>query len=392
MTQFDLVLAGGTVIDPATGLDDRRDIGIRGGRIAAIEPSLVEAEAEAVIDAVDRFVVPGLVDLHVHVYPGVADLSVDADATCLGRGVTTVADGGSAGANTWPGFRRWVVDTARTRVVAFLNISLLGQVDTHLGELHDLRFADPERAARVAVANPDAIVGFKVRLSGTLAGDNGLEALRRALWAGRATGRPVMAHIGGTAFDIGSALALMGAGDIVTHSFTGWNPGGIVDDDGRVIPAARNARARGVRFDVGLGGGSFSWAAAEAAIADGFEPDTISTDLHRFNIAGPVGDLPETMSKLLHLGVPLERVIAKTTSAPATSLGVPGRGVGRLELGGVADVTVLAIEEAPRALADSLGAVRTVTRHLVPVGVVRAGVSVPIQPRVTEPPEGISPG
>jgi dihydroorotase len=147
-----------------------------------------------------------------------------------------------------------------------------------------------------------------------------------------------------------------------------------------------------VRFDIGHGGGSFSWAAAEAAISDGFEPDTISTDLHRFNIAGPVGDLPETMSKLLHLGVPLERVIAKATTAPAASLGMPGRGVGRLEVGGTADVTVLAIEEAPRALADSLGAVRTVTRHLVPVGVVRAGVSVPVEPRVTAPPGGVSPG
>ncbi|HET7829562.1 MAG TPA: amidohydrolase/deacetylase family metallohydrolase [Candidatus Limnocylindrales bacterium] len=392
MTRFDLVIAGGTVIDAGSGVNDLRDVGIVDGRIAAIEPSLATADAREAIDATGRYVVPGLVDLHVHVYPGVADLSVDADATCLGRGVTTVVDGGSAGANTWPGFRRWVVDTARTRVLAFLNISLLGQVDTHLGELHDLRFADPERAARVAVANPDRIVGFKVRLSGTLAGENGLEGLRRALWAGRATGLPVMAHIGGTPFDIESALALMGAGDIVTHSFTGWNPGGIVDDEGRVLPAARDARARGVRFDIGHGGGSFSWATAEAAIAEGFEPDTISTDLHRFNVAGPVGDLPETMSKLLHLGLPLERVIEAATSAPAASVGAAGRDLGRLVVGGPADVTVLGLQEAPRDLADSLGATRTVTRHLVPTAVVRAGAAVPIRPRVTEPPAGISPG
>ena len=392
MTRFDVVIAGGTVIDPASGLHDRRDIGVLDGRIAAIEPSLPTADAREVIDAGGRYVVPGLVDLHVHVYRGVADLSVDADETCLGRGVTTVVDGGSAGANTWPGFRRWIADTARTRVLAFLNISLLGQVDTHLGELHDLRFADPERAARVAVANPDRIVGFKVRLSGTLAGDNGLEGLRRALWAGRVTGLPVMSHIGGTPFKIDNALALMGAGDIVTHAFTGWNPGGITDDEGHVLPAALDARARGVRFDIGHGGGSFSWATAEAAIAAGFEPDTISTDLHRFNIAGPVGDLPETMSKLLHLGLPVDRVIAMATSAPAASLGAAGRDLGRLEVGRPADVTVLVVEEAARELADSLGATRTVTRHLVPAAVVRDGVRVAIRPRVTQPPEGISPG
>ena len=392
MTRFDLVVAGGTVIDPASGLEDRRDVGISDGRIAAIEPHLSGGDAASVIDATGRYVVPGLVDLHVHVYPGVADLSVAPDPTCLGRGVTTAVDAGSVGANTWPGFRRWIVDPSRTRVLAFLNISLLGQVDTHLGELHDLRFADPERAVKVAVANPDAIVGFKVRLSGTLAGDNGLEGLRRGVWAGRATGLPVMSHIGGTRFDIEAALALMGSRDIVTHAFTGWNPGGIVSDAGRVLPGALDARARGVRFDVGHGAGSFSWATAEAALADGFLPDTISTDLHRFNIASPVGDLATTMSKFLHLGLPLPQVIAMTTSAPASSLGVPGRGLGRLAVGGEADLTVLAIEEERRDLLDALGVARTVDRHLVPTAVVRAGREVAIEPRVTEPPAGISPG
>ncbi|HEU0244694.1 MAG TPA: amidohydrolase family protein, partial [Candidatus Limnocylindrales bacterium] len=129
MTRFDLVVAGGTVIDPASGLEDRRDVGISDGRIAAIEPHLSGGDAASVIDATGRYVVPGLVDLHVHVYPGVADLSVAPDPTCLGRGVTTAVDAGSVGANTWPGFRRWIVDPSRTRVLAFLNISLLGQVD-----------------------------------------------------------------------------------------------------------------------------------------------------------------------------------------------------------------------------------------------------------------------
>lgn len=392
MTRFDLVLAGGTVIDPASGLNARRDVGIAGGVIAAIELHLSGGDAAEVIDATGQYVVPGLVDLHVHVYPGVADLSVEADPTCLGRGVTTAVDAGSVGANTWPGFRRWIVGPSRTRVLAFLNISLLGQVDTMLGELHDLRFVDPERAARVAEANRDAIVGFKVRLSEFIAGDNGLESLRRGLEAGRATNLPVMSHIGGTRFDIEQALALMGPGDIVTHAFTGFNPGGIIADNGRVLAGALEARRRGVRFDVGHGAGSFAWDAAEAALADGFLPDTISTDLHRFNIASPVGDLPTTMSKFLHLGLPLDDVVAMVTSAPVASLGPAGAGLGRLTVGGEADVTVLRLVEERRLLLDAKGVAREVDSHLEPAAVLRAGVPVPILPRVTEKPAGISPG
>lgn len=392
MTTYDLVLAGGTVIDPASGLHDRRDVGIAGGRITAIEPHLSGGDAADVIDASGAYVVPGLIDLHVHVYPGVADLSVEPDPTCLGRGATTVVDGGSSGANTFPGFRRYVIEPSRGRILAFLNISLLGQVDTMLGELHDLRFADPERAARVALANPDVIVGFKVRLSEMLAGPNGLVGLERAIEAGEATGLPVMSHIGGTPFDIEEALAIMRPGDIVTHAFTGWRPGVIIDDGGRLVAGAREARERGVRFDVGHGQGSFTWAVAEAALADGFRPDTISTDLHRFNIASPVHDLATTMSKFLHLGLSLDEVVSMVTTAPAMSLGAAGPGLGRLAVGAEADVTVLRLEEGRVALMDSAGATRDAERRLVPIATVRAGRPVPVAPLTTTPPAGISPG
>jgi dihydroorotase len=392
LTRFDLVLAGGTVIDPASGRNGPADVGIAGGRITAIEPHLGGGDAAHVLDVSGRYVVPGLVDLHVHVYPGVADLSVEADPTCLGRGVTTAVDAGSVGANTWPGFRRWVIEPSRGRILAFLNISLTGQIDPFLGELHDLRFADPERAARVALANPDAIVGFKVRLSEMLAGPNGLEGLRRAEEAGRAANLPVMAHIGGTPFDIEEALALLRPGDVVTHAYTGWRPGAIVTDAGRLVAGAREARGRGVRFDVGHGAGSFTWAVAEAALADGFLPDTISSDLHRFNIASPVEDLATTLSKFLLLGLPLAHVIAMATTAPSAALGAAGAGLGRLEVGGEADITVLALEEVRSQLVDSQGVARDADRRLVPTAVVRAGVRVPIHPQVTEPPAGIAQG
>ena len=392
MTTYDLVIAGGTVIDPASGLHERRDVAIADGRIVAIVPRLPSADAAAVIDASGAFVVPGLVDLHVHVYPGVADLSVEADQTCLGRGATTVVDAGSSGANTFPGFRRWVIEPSRGRILAYLNISLTGQIDPFLGELHDLRFADPERAAAVALANPDLIVGFKVRVSEMLAGRNGLAGLDLALQAGKATNLPVMVHIGGTSFDIEEVLARLRPGDIVTHAYTGWQPGAIVSDAGRLVPGAREARERGVRFDVGHGAGSFTWPVAEAALADGFRPDTISSDLHRFNIATPVHDLATTLSKFLLLGLSLDEVIAMATTAPAAALGPAGRSLGTLAVGAEADVTVLRLEEGRYPLTDSAGTVREARRRLVPIAVVRAGQPVPIVPLVAVPPVGISPG
>jgi dihydroorotase len=390
MTLFELVLSGGTVIDPASGLHGRRDVGLAGGRIAAIEPHLSGSDAAEVLDVTDQFVVPGLVDLHVHVYPGVADLSVEADPTCLGRGVTTVVDAGSAGANTFPGFRRWVAEASRGRVLAFLNISLTGQIDPFLGELHDLRLADPERAAAVALANPDVIVGFKVRLSEMLAGPNGLAGLERAIEAGRATNLPVMAHIGGTAFDIEEVFARTRPGDVITHAYTGWRPGALVTDAGRLLPGAHEARARGVRFDVGHGSGSFTWAVAEAALADGFRPDTISSDLHRLNVAGPVHDLATTLTKFLLLGLSLDEVITMATTAPAAVLGAGRSGLGRLTVGDEADVTVLALEEGRTLLVDSQGTAREADRRLVPKVVLRAGANRPIEPLIAQPPRGIA--
>lgn len=392
MSAYDLVITGGAVIDPGTDLHDRRDVAIAGGRIAAIEPAIATTSALTVVDATGAFVVPGLVDLHVHVYPGVADLSVEPDPTCLGRGSTTVVDAGSSGANTFPGFRRWVIEPARGRILAYLNISATGQIDPFLGELHDLRFADPERAAAVAQANPDVVVGFKVRLSEMLAGSNGLAGLDRAIEAGRATGLPVMAHIGGTPFDIEEALVRMRPGDIVTHAYTGWQPGAIVSDGGRLVPGAREARERGVRFDVGHGAGSFTWSVAEAALADGFRPDTISSDLHRFNIASPVHDLATTLSKFLLLGLSIDDVVAMATTAPAASLGAAGQTLGTLTVGAEADVTVLRLEDGRFTLTDSAGTGREARQRLVPTAVVRAGRAHPIHELVTVPPVGISPG
>lgn len=367
----DLVIHGGTLIDPANGIHETRDVAIRHGRVAAVGADLDRAGALDTFDATGLLVAPGLVDLHVHVYWGGADLSVEPGPNDLARGVTTMVDAGSSGANNFPAFRRSLMEPFPGTILAFLNIAVMGQADPDLGELHDIRYAKVDRAIEVARANPDRVVGLKVRVSEQLAGRNGVEAVRLAREAGTAMGRPVMVHIGGSSAPVEDILELLGPGDIVTHSYTGWEPG-IVDTTRRIIPAAREARARGVLFDVGHGRGSFAFGRAEDALADGFLPDTISTDLHRFNVPTPVVDLTTTMSKFLYLGLSLADVVSMTTAAPAAAIGHGGVR-GTLGVGVTADVTVLRQEEGSFLLEDSYGATVTARQRLVSAATFVAG-------------------
>lgn len=368
----DLVIHGGTVIDPAGRIHERRDVAVDGGRISAVEPSIPLTDANDVLDASDLFVVPGLVDLHVHVYRGVADLSIRPGPSDLARGATTIVDAGSAGANTYPGFREYVIEPFAGRILAFVNISAMGQIDPFLGECHDLRYLIPERAAETVLGDPDRLVGVKVRLSEELTGPrNALPALEAAIAAGEAAGAPVMVHIGDSTASTDEIMSRLRAGDIVTHAFTDRR-NGLFDDRGRVHASAQEARARGVRFDVGHGAGSFSFRRAEAALAEGFRPDTISSDLHRLNVDGPVWDLVTTLSKFLHLGLPMGDVIAMATTAPATALGRDGR-FGTLRPGAAADAAVLRLEEGAFTFTDSFGDTVSGRQRLVPVVTLRDG-------------------
>jgi dihydroorotase len=368
---YDLVIHGGHIIDPANGLDARLDLGIVDGRISAVDPAISSANADDVIDASGMLVVPGLVDLHVHVYWGVADLSIKAGPNDLARGTTTIVDAGSAGANTMPGFREYVMEPFPGRVLAFINISAMGQIDPILGENHDARYLIAERASEVARADREHIVGIKVRLTESLSGPNALLALDRALEAGSAAEVPVMAHIGDSTATTDEIMLRLRPGDIVTHAFTDRR-NGIFDDRGRVHASAIEARARGVRFDIGHGAGSFAFARAEAALAEGFGPDTISSDLHRFNVNGPVWDLVTTLSKFLHLGLSLHEVIRLATVAPARALGRI-KEFGTLTPGSLADVAVLRLEEGRFTFTDSFGASVTGRQRLVPFTTLKNG-------------------
>jgi dihydroorotase len=362
-------------VDPSQGLSAERDIAIAGHTVSRVDTNIPESEAREVLDARGRIVTPGLIDIHVHVYDGVAPLGIPADPNCIAKGVTTAVDAGSAGAHTFPGLRKYVINVVDTRVYALLNISVVGQStlsnDNPYGELLDLRYANARLAIRTIERNRDVILGVKIRLTSNIAGDHDLEALKLAREAADAVRLPLMVHIGGTHSPLAAILDMLKQGDVITHSFGGFR-GGILDDRGRILPEVRKTVAAGVHLDVGHGRGSFSFDTAEKAMRQELLPGTISSDVHQFNVNGPVFDLATTLSKFLHLGMTLEQVIERATANPARTFGFP-KGLGTLREGAEADVAVFKMEEGRFEFTDSLGAKRTGNRKLVPVATVKTG-------------------
>ena len=298
---IDLAITGGRVIDPATGANGEGAVRVDSGRIVAADG----AESRRTIDATGLLVVPGLIDLHVHVYPGVSHYGVEPDPTCLLRGVTTAVDTGSAGAATFPAFRRYVIEQAQTRVLAYLHIAVQGMISSLVGELEDPRWASPALTVACANEHRDVVVGVKVRLGYQMVGQDPEAALVAARKASDRLELPLMVHVIDLPRPLPWLLPRLGEGDVVTHCFHGSEGGSILDGDGNVLPAAVAARERGVLFDIGHGVGSFSFRVAKAALEQGFPPDTISSDIHVYNVDGPVFDQTTTLSKLFHLGMDL---------------------------------------------------------------------------------------
>jgi dihydroorotase len=372
-----MLIRGGTVVDPGQGLHALRDVRLAGGRVAELGDGLTPGPDEDVVDARGLLVVPGLIDLHVHVFWGGSHYGIDPDPHCLGTGTTTVVDAGSAGALTFPVFRRYVIEVAQTRILPFLNIGATGMLSPMVGELELLPFIDKAAALLTIEAHRDLVQGIKVRLSRDLVGSNARVALTTALEASEAAGLPIMVHVGETPLPLATILDELRPGDIMTHCYHG-RAEGILDGRGQILEAARRAADRGVRFDVGHGKGSFAFVVARQALAQGFRPGTLSSDLHVYNLHGPVYDLATTMSKFLHLGLSLDEVVEMTTGAPARALRVR-LPIGTLAPGAAADVTLLAWREGRFELEDALGDKVTAAGRLVPAGVIRAETRLPAQ-------------
>ncbi len=370
--QYDLLLKGGHVIDPKNRVDSVRDVAITGGRVARVAESIDVSQSRQVVDVSGLYVTPGLLDIHVHIYPRLPqtlapgrNLGVDPDAFSFRTGVTTVVDAGSVGWREFSDFRSRVIDRARTRVLAFLNIGGSGM---GTGKENDPAEFDAEAAAQAAKANADAIVGFK---SAHYQGP-GWPSVDCAVKAGALAQLPVMVDFGQITQerDLGTLLRdKLRPGDIYTHCFSGHREE--VLKDGTLNSAMTAGRKRGIFFDIGHGSASFYWYVAVPAYRASFYPDSVSTDLHSGSMNAGMKNLDNVMSDLMTLGSSLADVVRMSTWNPAQEIKRPQ--LGNLDVGSEADIAVLRLEEGRFGFADSAGARKSGTRRVLCEMTLRKG-------------------
>ena len=374
MSKFDIVLAGGRVIDPSQGLDTVTDIGFADGKVAAIGVDLPRIGDVKVHDVSGKLVTPGLIDLHTHVYWGGTSIGIDPTDYARRCGTTTMIDAGTAGAGNFAGFRAHVIEACDARILAYLNISFAGifafSDDVMVGESEDVRLLHARACLNVANLHRDLLVGIKVRVGARASGSMGYAPLDIAIEVAEETGMPVMCHLDWPPPSRRDVVSRLREGDILTHCFRPF-PASPARGDGRIREEILEARERGVLFDIGHGMGSFGFATAEAMLEAGFLPDAISSDVHSLSIKGPAYDQLVTLSKFLALGMSVNDVIAASTSGPARAIRRPD--LGTLAIGAIGDATVLEITDNAIELTDCLGERRTGTKNLALRGVVIAG-------------------
>ena len=378
---YDLVIRGGTLLDPFQGIHEKKDIAVSNGKIEEIEDRISAGNALKVIDASGLIVTPGFVDIHAHVARDVLRLSIDPEENCLMQGTTTVVDAGSSGELNFIPFRDFVIKKSNIRILAFLNIESLGMIefidspsgntDQEWAQLLNSpqapMFVNLENTKKTIRKNKQIILGIKWA-------HHGLDLLELARKTADEVGCKVMAE----SRHVPTSLKYLKKGDIATHIFhyalhrITKRHDGITEDCKTIHPEVFSAAKRGVVLDVGHGKGSFSWDVARLALKEGLEPDTISTDLWVGNVNGPVYDLPTTMSKFLHLGMSLERVVEAVTSKPTSVLGKIGE-FGTLKIGTQADVVAFRLQHKTKVLTDSYGKSEKAGEIIAPVHVVKGG-------------------
>jgi dihydroorotase len=381
--KFDLLIKGAEVLDPSQGLRGKRDIGIRFGLIEAIAEDIPSARANRTLTATGKLAVPGLIDLHAHVFPYGSAIGIPADELVANQSTTTLVSAGDAGANNIAAFRRFIVPATRARLYAFVHIANHGLTGFPVPELYNIDFAQVDAAARAIAENSDIVLGAKVRMSENVIAKHGMEPLKRAILACEraGTGGKVMCHIGGveTPGLMSQILDTLRAGDVLTHAYSGApniaNAFTNIVQDGKLLPAAVEAKKRGVVFDVGHGGGSFDYTIAEAAIAGGAGPDVISSDIHVFSGNSPgMPYLTWVMSKFMNLGYTLEQVVTMATATPAKVINKMPK-AGTLQVGAPGDVSLLEVVEGPVSFVDTRNNKREGKIHIKPAGAVIAGVA-----------------
>ncbi|OQW49636.1 amidohydrolase/deacetylase family metallohydrolase [Candidatus Raskinella chloraquaticus] len=368
----DLILSGGHVIDPSQKHDGVGDVAFTNGKVSGFGKAL--GPAKETRSMAGYIVTPGLIDMHTHVYWGGTSLGIDADEFCRSSGVTTSVDTGSAGPGNFMGFRRHVIETSQARILAYLHVSHAGIYGfdhrVMVGESREILHLNPIDCVKVAEENRDLIVGIKVRVGLHSSGTNGEAALDIALQVAAETGLPLMAHIDYPPPSYEHVVNRLRGGDILTHAFRPF-PNAPCTAQGTVKPEVKAARARGVLFDIGHGKGSFSFKTTRAMLANGFMPDTISSDVHTLCINGPAYDLVTTMSKFLVMGVSMYEVVkASTLNA---GLALQRTEYGSLKVGSLGDASILSVKDGKFDYEDVTGEHMTGDKKIIAEGVVLKG-------------------
>jgi len=382
---YDLVLKGGVVIDPAQDLSRALDVAVQDGKIAAVAANIPASEARRVIHVPGKTVTPGLIDLHTHVFDGVAANGVHPDIAGVHAGVTTVVDAGSSGCATFSAFPRHILPKCETEVIPLLHICQTGLATNP--DIIAESSIDLESTLKVAREHKGLIKGIKARMVSPALEIFGMEMPRLAKRAARESGLPLMVHIGDTTkrYDpnvIRELLPLLEPGDIVTHLFTA-NPGGVLDTNGKLVPEAKELAARGVWLDTAHGRMNFGFNVGRRVLDQGLTPHCISTDLTIPGRANTVHSMVEIMARFLGMGFTLEQVIAMSTVNPARAIGEVTR-LGSLAVGRQADISVLEVRDGRWVVYDTLRDSMKIDKTVVPVLTVKRG-------RVFEPEWGPHP-
>ena len=386
-TSYDLVITGGRVIDPANNVDANLDIAVSNGKIAAVEANIDKTSTKRVVDANGLVVTPGLIDLHTHAAGGIRkpindDFMVDPDTAGVSAGVTTILDAGSIGALNSGGLVNYLAPNSKTRLLALLNIGKMGVAN--LPEVKSSSDIDHASSVQVIRSAPSIIKGVKARMvsPGISALGNDMPKAAKAITD--EAGGFVMVHVGDIAgqdpiaADLTPSLLtdILTKGDVVTHTLSGAV--GALLADGSLISQVQEARDNGVYFDVGVGGGNFTFASAQAVIDQGFMPDTISSDITAMGIyAGPVFSLTECMGKVMTLGISFEDAIRMTTSKPAEILGIADD-LGSLSVGTTADISIVDLVDGDFSFIESSGTTKAGSQAIKPVMAIKDGVPQPL--------------
>lgn len=388
---YDLLVKGGTVVDPAQKLHKKMDVGITAGKIAALEVELAAKQAKKVIDASGLLVTPGIMDFHCHVAEIFYPNAIAPDDAGVLAGATTVCDGGTTGYANFPSFRKFVIPQARTDVFCFMNLGSTGLAT--MPEIWDWRNINADEMIKTIEKNRDIVKGVKIRANGSVVENLGVEAIKVAKKLARDIGLPLQVHIGIDPHDhtpedkmaafTRDMLPLLGKGDILNHIYT-WKPGRVFKPDGTPLPEFKEAVARGLLLDTAIGRTQWSYVIARQAIDQGFPPTTITTDLTALTVKDTVYSVVATMSKFIAIGLTIDQVVEATTINPARIMGEEQR-IGKLGKGMLADISILEPREGDFTFNDGAqGNVFKGKTLLVPKLTLKKGVEITPGSRVAE--------